>query len=111
MRCASSGSFRAFNLRMVPVPTWKIWLLGLVGGTIALTFVVAAAGLFLLLLPVVLVAGVVARLLRRLAAEVGPGPCRRGRRCSKGSTRWSRSSAGPVAAGGGEPVPYFVSVG
>lgn len=65
-----------FDLRMIRLPTWKLWLLMAIGGAVALALVVAAAGLFLILLPVVLIGGFVARLLlsgSRPAARPRPG--------------------------------------
>ena len=70
------GVFRGFNLRLAPLPTWRTYLLALVGGTIAITLAVTAAGLFLVLLPVVLVAGVVDRMLLGWQQKPGQPICR-----------------------------------
>ena len=64
-----------FDVRTVRLQPWKVWLLAGVGGALALTLAVVMAGLFLILVPVVLVAGFAARLLLRGAA-VPPAPAR-----------------------------------
>lgn len=54
-----------FDVRVVRLQPWKIWLLTALGGAIALALTIAVAGLFLILVPVLLVGGLVARLLLR----------------------------------------------
>ena len=52
-----------FEMRMVRLQPWKIWLLAAVGAGVALALTVAVAGLFLILVPVVLIGGFVAKLV------------------------------------------------
>lgn len=66
---------RGFDIRMVRLQPWKVWLLAGIGGAIALTLAIVMAGLFLVLVPVVLVGGLVARLL--LGGKAVPVPPRR----------------------------------
>ena len=54
-----------FDVRMVRLQPWKLWLLMAVGGALTLALAVAMAGLFLILVPLFLVGGFVARLLLR----------------------------------------------
>ena len=54
-----------FDVRMVRLQPWKLWLLVAVGGALTLALAVAMAGLFLILVPLFLVGGLVARLLLR----------------------------------------------
>ena len=54
-----------FDVRVVRLQPWKIWLLTALGGAVALALTVAVAGLFLILVPLFLVGGLVARLLLR----------------------------------------------
>lgn len=51
------------DVRMVRLQPWKLWLLAAVGGTVVLALAVTVAGLFLILFPIVLIAGFVTRLL------------------------------------------------
>ena len=64
-----------FDVRMVRLQPWKVWLLAGIGGAIALTLAIVMAGLFLVLVPVELVGGLVARLL--LGGKAVPVPPRR----------------------------------
>jgi hypothetical protein len=54
---------RGFDMRLVRLAPWKIWALAAVGGALALALTIAVAGLFLILVPVFLIAGFVAKLL------------------------------------------------
>jgi hypothetical protein len=65
-RFARSG----FDVRMFRLQPWKVWALAAVGAVLAVTVVVAMAGLLLILVPALLVGGLVARLL------LGSGPKR-----------------------------------
>jgi hypothetical protein len=69
--------FRRLGLdaRVVRLQPWKVWLLAGVGGALALALAVAVAGLFLILVPLFLLGGVVARfLLRGSSAPMPRGP-------------------------------------
>jgi hypothetical protein len=57
-----------FDVRMVRLQPWKLWLLAVMGGALALALAVAVAGLFLILVPLFLVGGLLARLLLRGSA-------------------------------------------
>ena len=57
-----------FDVRMVRLQPWKLWLLAAVGGAMALALTVAVAGIFLILVPLFLLGGLVARFLLRGAA-------------------------------------------
>ena len=64
-----------FDMRMVRLQPWKLWLLAAVGGALALALAIAVAGLFLILVPLFLIGGLVARmLLRGGAAPVARRP-------------------------------------
>ena len=52
-----------FPFRVVRLQPWKVWALAAVGGALALAVMVAVAGLFLILVPVLLIGGLVAKLL------------------------------------------------
>jgi hypothetical protein len=52
-----------FDIRMVRLQPWKVWLLVAVGGALALTLAIAVAGLMLILVPLFLLGGLVAKLL------------------------------------------------
>src|ERR671913_57367 len=52
-----------FDIRMVRLQPWKVWLLVAVGGALALTLAIAVAGLMLILAPLFLLGGLVAKLL------------------------------------------------
>ncbi len=54
-----------FDVRTVRLQPWKVWLLAAVGGALALTLAIAVAGLFLILVPLFVIGGLVARLLLR----------------------------------------------
>ena len=56
-------------MRMVRLQPWKLWLLMAVGAGVALALTVAVAGLFLILVPVVLIGGFVAKLVLRSSAR------------------------------------------
>jgi hypothetical protein len=53
----------AFDVRMIRLQPWKVWLLVAMGGTLALALTVAVAGAMLILVPLFLLAGFVAKLL------------------------------------------------
>jgi hypothetical protein len=53
----------AFDVRMVRLQPWKVWLLVAMGGALALAVTVAVAGAMLILVPLFLLAGLVAKLL------------------------------------------------
>jgi hypothetical protein len=53
----------AFDVRMVRLQPWKVWLLVAMGGGLALALTVAVAGAMLILVPLFLLAGFVAKLL------------------------------------------------
>jgi hypothetical protein len=63
-----------FEFRMVRLQPWKVWALAAVGGALALAVMVAMAGLFLILVPVLLVGGLVARLLLGSPRARPPAP-------------------------------------
>ena len=68
------------DFRMVRLPTWKLWLLGAVGGAVILALAVTVAGLFLILFPIVLIAGFITRLLLGGGRKPGrPAPGMHGR--------------------------------
>jgi hypothetical protein len=52
-----------WSVRTVRLQPWKLWLLAVVGVAVALSFIIVAAGLFAILVPMVLVGGLVAKLL------------------------------------------------
>ena len=52
-----------FDVRMVRLPPWKVWLLVATGGALALALTLAVAGAMLILVPLFLLAGFVAKLL------------------------------------------------
>lgn len=58
------------EMRMVRLQPWKLWLLMAIGAGIALALTVAVAGLFLILVPVILIGGFVAKLV--LGSAVRP---------------------------------------
>jgi hypothetical protein len=63
-----------FDVRMVRLQPWKLWLLVATGGALALALAIAMAGLFLILVPLFLVGGLVARLLLGGGAKPGMRP-------------------------------------
>lgn len=69
-----------FEFRPVRLQPWKVWALAAIGGALAVTVMITMAGLLLILVPVLLVAGFVARLLlgggTRPAAGPRPAPGR-----------------------------------
>ena len=62
------------DFRMVRLQPWKLWLLAAVGGTVVLALAVTVAGLFLILFPIVLLAGLITRLLLRGSKGRRPQP-------------------------------------
>lgn len=62
------------DFRLVRLPRWKLWLLAGLGGTIVLVLALTVAGLFLILFPLVLIAGFVARLVLGGGRRVRPRP-------------------------------------
>ena len=62
-----------FDVRMVRLQPWKLWLLVAVGGALILALAVEMAGLLLILVPLFLVGGFVARLLLRGATTPAAG--------------------------------------
>jgi hypothetical protein len=67
---SNGGRRNSFELRMVRLQPWQLWLLMAIGAGVALALTVAVAGLFLILVPVVLVGGFVAKLV--LGSAVKP---------------------------------------
>ncbi|MGV6871123.1 hypothetical protein ACUSIJ_00295 [Pseudochelatococcus sp. B33] len=69
------------RVRIVRLPKWQVVLISALAVTLVLTLVVVAAGAFLLLFPVVLIAGLVlglvARWRNRRGAPVAGNPARR----------------------------------
>lgn len=67
------------RVRIVRLPKWQVVLISALAITLVLTLVVVAAGAFLLLFPVVLVAGLVLGLIARWRNRGGGGgsPARR----------------------------------
>jgi hypothetical protein len=59
------------DVRMVRLQPWKLWLLAAVGGALALTLAIAVASLFLVLVPVLVVGGLIAKFV------LGGAPTRR----------------------------------
>jgi hypothetical protein len=64
----------ALDVRMVRLQPWKVWLLVATGGALALALTVAVAGAMLLLVPLFLLAGLVAKLLLGSGRSRPPGP-------------------------------------
>lgn len=54
---------RGFGIRMIRLQPWKVWTLAAVGGAVTLAVIVALAGMALILVPVLLVSGLVAKLV------------------------------------------------
>lgn len=54
---------RGFDPRMVRLQPWKVWALAAIGGAVAIALMVAVAGVLLIVVPVILIAGLVAKLL------------------------------------------------
>lgn len=52
-----------FDMRTVRLSPWKVWALAATGAAVAIAFMVAMAGMLLVLIPAVLIGGFVARLL------------------------------------------------
>jgi hypothetical protein len=64
-----------FDVRAIRLQPWKVWALAAVGAALAITLAIAMAGLLLILVPVLLIAGFVGRLiLGRSAKPVQPRP-------------------------------------
>ena len=84
---------RGFDMRLVRLQPWKVWALAAVGGAVALAFMIALAGLLLILVPVFLIAGLVAKLL------LGGKPARGRPRPGEGTARGDR---GPLRGGRGQ---------
>lgn len=51
------------GFRPVRLQPWKVWALAAVGGALSLAVAVAVAGLFLILVPILLLGGLAAKLL------------------------------------------------
>ena len=66
------------EMRMVRLQPWKLWLLTAIGAGVALALTVAVAGLFLILVPVVLIGGFVAKLVLGSALRPAANAGRRG---------------------------------
>jgi hypothetical protein len=64
----------ALDVRMVRLQPLKVWLLVATGGALALALTVAVAGAMLLLVPLFLLAGLVAKLLLGSGRSQPPGP-------------------------------------
>lgn len=65
---------RGFDPRMVRLQPWKVWALAAVGGAVALAVMVALAGVMLIVVPVILIAGLAAKLLLGSSVRRRPGP-------------------------------------
>ena len=64
-----------FDMRTIRLQPWKIWALAIVGVALTVTLAIAMAGLLLILVPALLIAGFVGRLiLGRGARSVPPRP-------------------------------------
>ena len=59
------------EMRMIRLQPWKLWLLMAVAAGIALALTVAVAGLFLILVPMVLIGGFIAKLVLRSSLRAG----------------------------------------
>lgn len=57
-----------YDARLIRLQPWKLWLLAAMGGALALTLAVVVAGMFLILVPLLVLGGFVARLLLRGSA-------------------------------------------
>ncbi len=66
------------EMRMIRLQPWKLWLLMAVGAGVALALTVAVAGLFLILVPVVLIGGFIANLVLRSSLRAGPNVAKPG---------------------------------
>jgi hypothetical protein len=64
---------RGFDPRVVRLQPWKVWALAAVGGAVALALMVAVAGVLLVVVPVILLAGLVAKLLLGTGRPRTPG--------------------------------------
>jgi hypothetical protein len=60
---------RGFDIRMVRLQPWKVWTLAVVGGAVTLAVIVALAGMALILVPILLVSGLVAKLVLGTSAR------------------------------------------
>jgi hypothetical protein len=69
----------AFDVRMVRLPPWKVWLLVATGGALALALTLAVAGAMLVLVPMFLLGGLVAKLLLGGGSRSRPPEPRAGR--------------------------------
>jgi hypothetical protein len=63
-----------FEFRPVKLQPWKVWALAAIGGALAVTVLITMAGLLLILVPVLLVGGFVARLLLGGTTRPATGP-------------------------------------
>lgn len=64
-----------FDVRTFRLQPWKVWALAAIGAALAITLAIAVAGLLLVLVPALLIAGFVGRLvLGRGARPARPGP-------------------------------------
>ncbi|MEK0083629.1 hypothetical protein [Benzoatithermus flavus] len=68
----------SFDVRMVRLQPWKVWALAAVGAVFVLTVLIAMASLLVILVPVALVGGLVAKLLLGTSTR-RPAPAPRGR--------------------------------
>ena len=60
-RCTRNTGVSAVNIRTIRLQPWKLWLLAAVGVAVALAFAIVAASLLVILVPVVLLGGLVAK--------------------------------------------------
>jgi hypothetical protein len=67
-----------FDVRMVRLQPWKVWALAAVGAVFLLTVAVAMASLLVILVPVALVGGLVAKLLLGTTGSRRPASSPRG---------------------------------
>ncbi len=51
------------DVRLVRLQPWKVWLLAAVGVGLAVTLAIVVAGVFLILVPVLLIGGLIAKLV------------------------------------------------
>ncbi len=70
---------RGFDARIVRLQPWKVWALAAVGGAVALAVMVAVAGVMLVVVPVLLLAGLVAKLVLGFGARRPARPAASGR--------------------------------
>lgn len=65
---------RGFDPRVIRLQPWKVWALAVIGGAVALAVMVAVAGVMLIVVPVLLLAGLVTKLLLGAGTRRAGGP-------------------------------------